>query len=81
MKLSDYLARIKRIDALIQQENTGSPADLAETLALSESMVYNYLNFMKQAGAPIEYSKRRKTYFYQECGGFNFEFHRQGKQL
>jgi len=74
MKLGNYLHRVEKIDRLIQRRSTGSPSELAVVIGISESMLYNYLQFMRQSGAPIEYSKRRKTYFYRHKGAFSFGF-------
>ncbi len=74
MKLGNYLHRVEKIDRLIQRKSTGTPSELASNIGISESMLYNYLQFMRQSGAPIEYSKRRKTYFYRHNGAFSFGF-------
>ncbi len=79
MKLGNYLHRVEMIDQLIQGRSTGTPSELAATIGISESMLYNYLQFMRQSGAPIEYSKTRKTYFYRQKGTFNFSFKTQEK--
>jgi predicted DNA-binding transcriptional regulator YafY len=77
MKLGNYLHRVEKIDRLIQRKSTGTPSELAAIIGISESMLYNYLQFMRQSGAPIEYSKRRKTYFYRHKGNFSFGFKAQ----
>ncbi len=74
MKLGNYLNRVEKIDHLIQTRSTGSPAELADKVGISESMLYNYLQFMRRSGAPIEYSKTKKTYFYRFKGNFSFGF-------
>lgn len=74
MKLGNYLNRVEKIDKLIQVKSTGTPAQLATKVGISESMLYNYLQFMRKSGAPIEYSKTKKTYFYRFGGNFSFGF-------
>ena len=74
MKLQNYLSRVEQIDQLIRTYSTGQPADLADKVGISESMLYNYLQFMRRSGAPIEYSRLQKTYFYRYQGKFSFSF-------
>ncbi len=74
MKIYHYLYRIQTIHRLIRRRQTGTPAELAQRLDLSESMIYNYIGFMKENGAPIAYSKRTKTYYYTRGVDFSFGF-------
>ncbi len=74
MKLRNYLHRIQSIDRLIRQRSTGCPSELASQVGLSESMLYHYINFMKSSGAPIQYSKRDRTYFYRYQVEFRYGF-------
>ena len=53
---------------------TGSPSELACRLDISERMAYNYLNLMKDMGAPIEYDSGRKSYFYTYETHFTYGF-------
>lgn len=64
MKIKNYLLRIQQIDRLIRQQRTGPPGELAERMGLSESTIYAYLQYMRNTGAPIAYSKKQKTYYY-----------------
>jgi predicted DNA-binding transcriptional regulator YafY len=68
MKL--YFYRIGLIDQLIQQESTGNSRQLATTLGISRCTLFKYLNDMKELGAPIEYSRQRKTFYYRHKGFF-----------
>lgn len=74
VKIDQYLKRIEQIDTMIKCRRTGPPEELAHRLGLSPSTVYNYINFMKKAGAPIAYSKKRRTYYYLYTVEFNFGF-------
>jgi predicted DNA-binding transcriptional regulator YafY len=74
MKLREYLERIERIDQLIRMKATGTPKELASRLQISESLLYLYIDFMKDLGAPIHYSKERKTYFYVYPVNFSLGF-------
>ncbi|HMH20726.1 MAG TPA: HTH domain-containing protein [Puia sp.] len=68
--------RLKRIDHLIQIKGTGTPAELAEKVGISERSIYEYVGLMKDFGAPIDYSRLRKSYYYKEEGQFTIGFQR-----
>jgi predicted DNA-binding transcriptional regulator YafY len=69
-----FLERFKKIDYLICIRGTGTPAQLADKLDISESMVYEYLSVLRDQGAPIAYDKERQTYFYEKKGSFKIIF-------
>lgn len=66
--------RIKRIDHLIRIKGTGTPVQLADKLGLSERSVYEYINLMKDFGAPIKFDAYRETYYYETEGHFFVSF-------
>lgn len=69
-----FLERFKRIDYLISIKGTGTPTQLAEKLDISESMLYEYLNVLREQGAPISYDKNKQTYYYDINGRFKIIF-------
>ncbi len=69
------LERLKRIDQLIRIKGTGTPAQLAQRLGFSERTVYDYLNMMKDMGAPIKYCNFRQSYYYEQDGNFQIGFY------
>jgi len=72
MKL--YFYRIHSIDQLIQGESTGDAQMLAASLGIARSTLFKYLNDMKELGAPIDYCRRRKTFYYRHKGFFMLHF-------
>jgi predicted DNA-binding transcriptional regulator YafY len=75
--MSHYnFSRLEYLDTLIRRKSTGAPKVLAKKLNVSVRAVYNYLNMLKQQGAPICYSKHKETYYYDEAGYFCFKFMR-----
>ena len=64
MSFIQTLERLKRIDALIRRKATGTPAQLAERLDVSEASLYRYLNDLRDLGAPIKYCSQRLCYIY-----------------
>lgn len=69
-----YIDRLTYIDYLIRIKATGSPSQFSKRVGLCESKLYEYLELMKSLGAPIKYSKQRKSYYYESDGGFNFRY-------
>lgn len=69
-----FLERFKKIDYLISIRRTGTPAQLADKLEISESMLYEYLSVLREQGAPIAYDKERQTYYYERKGSFKIFF-------
>jgi predicted DNA-binding transcriptional regulator YafY len=70
----EIFQRLARIDYLIRHKATGSPSELAKRLGISERSVYEYLNLMKEFGAPIKFNNFRQTYYYDGDGMFNIAF-------
>ena len=58
------LNRILQMDQLIRQKATGTPRELASKIGLSERMIYEYLDLMKQWGAEIRFCKEHQSYLY-----------------
>ena len=64
-----YFERVKRLHFLIKMRATGSRVDLADKMEISVSTLQDTIRFMKEwLGAPIEYDKFNKTYFYRYKG-------------
>ncbi|HWK02173.1 MAG TPA: hypothetical protein VNS58_00990 [Puia sp.] len=66
--------RLSRIDSLIRIKGTGTPSELAEKIGISERSTYEYLRLMRDFGAPVLYSRQRKSYYYKEDGRFTISF-------
>ena len=64
MKLLVYIDRIKIIHKLVKESKTGSPENLAKRLSISTSRLYVIIDELKMMGAPNEYSRQLRTYFY-----------------
>lgn len=66
--------RLSRIDALIRIKGTGTPSELADKIGISERSTYEYIRLMRDFGAPVFYSRQRKSYYYKEDGRFTISF-------
>jgi len=75
------LKRIEQMDQLIRQKATGSPRQLAIKIGLSERMIYEYLDVMKEWGAPIEFNTFLRSYCYAYEVKFSFGFEKNEKMM
>ncbi len=66
MKTIQQLERLKKIHQYIKVCNTGSPNNFAQKLNISESQLYNILDDLKITGFPILYSRKLKSYIYND---------------
>ena len=66
MKTIQQLERLRKIHQYIKICKTGSPNEFANKLGLSESQLYNVLDDLKINGFPISYSRKLKSYIYNE---------------
>lgn len=71
MKNIKTLERLQQLNELIKQEVTGSPKQIATRLQISERAVYNLIEKLKDFEAPVNYCRRRKTYYYK--GDFDIQ--------
>jgi predicted DNA-binding transcriptional regulator YafY len=71
---SDFISRIQQIDHLIKIKGTGTPDAFAARLGISRRSLYDYLNKMKDGGAPIKYDYFRSSFYYEEEGSFRIDF-------
>lgn len=63
------IKNIQLLIELIEQKNTGTPADLSKKLAVSERMIYKYLDILKsEFNAPIKFNRSLKSYYFTEAG-------------
>jgi biotin operon repressor len=74
MSVITTLERIKYIDYLIINKNACCLHSLSIKLRISKRQVLNTINLMKELGAPIEYSKQNRKYYYSENKKFNFGY-------
>ena len=70
----EIFQRLNRIDHLIRIKGTGTPTELADKIGMSERSMYEYIRLMKEFGAPVVYSRSRKSYYYLEDGSFTIRF-------
>jgi len=65
------LERLQRLHLLIENERTGTPKELALRMHISERLIYNLIEQLKDYDAGICYDRSRKTYYY--CDDFQLQ--------
>ncbi|WP_156810223.1 helix-turn-helix domain-containing protein [Nitritalea halalkaliphila] len=75
MELFLQIERIKFLNQLLLQENTGPPEALAARLGISRSKLYAILEELRDIGLEIQYSRRRQTFYFQEGSRLQLEVH------
>ncbi|MBL6446751.1 hypothetical protein JMN32_10540 [Fulvivirga sp. 29W222] len=69
------IKKVKKIDALIQQQKTGKPKDFARTLNMSVSNLHYLLRLLREElNAPIIYDRQLNTYRYSTAGSIVLDF-------
>ena len=66
MKIFEYLDRISMIHKLVLNRRTGTPEEFAGRLGLSRTSLYEMIDEMRSRGAPIQYSRSSRTFYYSE---------------
>ena len=74
MSLHKNLQRLKHIDSLIRIKATGSPKELAGKVGISRSVLFEFINEMKEEGFKIAFSKTINSYYYTEEGNLTEHF-------
>ena len=64
MSYDDYFNRMEALQHYIKKECTGDAEELAEKIGVSRRTVFFYLENLRDKGHDIEYSRLRKTYYY-----------------
>ena len=56
---------VQKINRMIKSARTGSPKEFADELGISESHFHRYIEELQEMGVPIQYSRARRTYYYE----------------
>ena len=69
------LATLQRIYLGVKQSNTGSAAQFAAQLEISERSLFNYLNVLKnEFNCPLIFDKSSNSYQFKQAGNLNFKW-------
>jgi hypothetical protein len=69
-----FIIRFIGIYDLISKKATDTPSQLAIRLSISESILYESLNLMKELGTSFHCNNGRNVYCYNEIGRFIIDF-------
>jgi transcriptional antiterminator len=73
------IKNIQLLIELIDQKNTGTPAELSKKLAVSERMIYKYLDILKsEFNAPIKFNRSIQSYYFTEAGSLDLRWKDEG---
>ena len=65
MLLEKYCQMLARLDYWIRTQNTGTPNSLAQRLGISSRRLYDLLDYLRDLGGDVAYSRKRQTYYYK----------------
>lgn len=64
MEFIRQIERLQLMNKLIREQRTGSPEDLAERLGVSRRQLYVYLEYLKDMGVDIQFSRRLNSFVF-----------------
>ncbi len=62
MRFIEYAQKMETIKYLVQHKRTGTPAELAQKLGLSERTILRMIQQLKESGFPVHYNRFRFSY-------------------
>jgi DNA-binding transcriptional LysR family regulator len=70
--------KIKYFIHLVEKERTGTAKAAAEKIGVSERMIFNYVNLLKnQLNAPISYNREKQSFVFTEKGSLFWKWVKQ----
>lgn len=73
MKAFEQLERLQRMNRLIANRCTGTPAEFAVIIGISERRLFATIEEMKDMGVEIMYSRSEETYYFKKGYGIEIE--------
>jgi biotin operon repressor len=74
MEFNVICNKLNYLHELISKKATGSPAELAKKLGVTDRTAKSYISQLRKLGAHISYSQSTHSYFYQKPMVFKFGF-------
>jgi len=59
-----YEKRISYLKELIEKQSTGTPKELAKRLGISERMLYNYFDPLRNSERTVRFDRKRKSFIF-----------------
>lgn len=73
--------KVLTLDRRIREQNTGTSKELAETLDISRSQLFEVMSELKDFGAEICFSRNRRTYYYANDFDIKLTIETNGKRV
>jgi predicted DNA-binding transcriptional regulator YafY len=64
MEFIRQIERLQLLNKLVREQRTGSPEELAERLGVSRRQLYVYLEYLKDMGVDIQFSRRLNSFVF-----------------
>jgi transcriptional antiterminator len=72
------ITKMKQFIQLVEKERTGTPKEVAEKLEISNRMIHNYVQLLKDNfNVPIEYNRYKKSYNFTSKGMLIWEWQKK----
>lgn len=81
MPILKYATILGKLDHMIKNRKTGTPKEFANSLNISERMIYIYLSDMRKIGAPIEYEMKCRSYVYSTSFDLQYAIEELGQRV
>jgi transcriptional antiterminator len=72
MRFDERIQSYDRLHNLIKRQSTGTPAELAVRLGVSERTIYNMILMLENYGASVKYLRYKKSFAYEKYVSFSF---------
>lgn len=64
MEFIRQIERLQLMNKLLKEQRTGNPEQLAERLGVSRRQMYVYLEYLKDLGVDVQFSRRLNSFKY-----------------
>lgn len=75
--MKDFIRQIERmqmLNKLIASRRTGNPDELANRLGISRSQLYLIIDYIKDMGLKISFSRKINSFYYEKDARLSIEF-------
>lgn len=66
MEFIRQIERLQLLNKLVKEQRTGKPEELAERLGIGKRQLYVYLEYLKDFGLNIQFSRKLGSFIYAE---------------
>ncbi|MGY6520492.1 MAG: HTH domain-containing protein [Mongoliitalea sp.] len=64
MEFIRQIERLQLLNKLVREQRTGSPEELANRLGVSRRQLYVYLEYLKDMGLDIQFSRKQNSFVF-----------------